>query len=94
MATKSVCENHGTHEFRIKQNEEKHDAAKQERIRLRVKDKELEQTINRWKWIGVGFATCFTAVSSLTVAIIGAVWWMLGNQQVINAVIKAKGGQA
>lgn len=84
MGNQSQCMHHEAHEVRIKGNEEDHVVAKKER-------KVMGAMISKWKWIGLGFGACATAVLSVSSVIVGVMWWIIGNQFVMDAIIKARG---
>ena len=86
------CRFHEVHELRLDTHESKIETAEKERIRLRVKDKEIEQQLNKWKWIFVGFATCFSVITTGTSVLLATGWWLLSHQSVAKAVINASAG--
>jgi hypothetical protein len=103
MAAKD-CHFHGEHSLQIQtnkdvireneaRNEAKHKASAAERLKLREKDEEIEQMFNKYKWIGIGFATCFTVVTTITSALVAAGWWLLGNPSVVQAALQLRGNQ-
>jgi hypothetical protein len=82
----------------INENKTDIEKAKKERIRLRVKDKELENNdrrlegrLNKILWMGGGFLTCFTMVAGITSTLLMVIWWATGNRAVVDAIMKVRG---
>ena len=82
------CVKHDQHEYRISENTRLIGLARQERAELHRKDEEIENTINRWKWIGVGFGTCMTVFGAIMTASIGVLTWMVTNKTFLRTVLE------
>ena len=87
------CKFHEAHELWLKRHDSDISTGRVERSQLRMKDSELEKTINKWKWISIGFATCFSVIATGTSVLLGAGWWLLSHQGIASAILKATGGE-